>query len=63
MSGGLAVYTIGSGGALNAISGSPFAAGNGAYSVVFDKTGASSTWRTAQGQYDFGILRSARREC
>lgn len=39
INGGLAVYTVGSGGALNAITGSPFASGNGAYSVAFDGTG------------------------
>jgi 6-phosphogluconolactonase (cycloisomerase 2 family) len=37
--GGVAVYTIGAGGALNSISGSPFAAGNGTFAVVLDKTG------------------------
>ncbi|HEY2040659.1 MAG TPA: beta-propeller fold lactonase family protein [Edaphobacter sp.] len=37
--GGVAVYTIGAGGALNSISGSPFAAGNGPFSVSLDKTG------------------------
>lgn len=39
VSGGLAVYSIGSGGLLNAIKGSPFAAGSGTYSVVLDSTG------------------------
>jgi 6-phosphogluconolactonase len=37
--GGLMVYSIGSGGALNLVKGSPFAAGNGTYSVVLDSTG------------------------
>ncbi len=36
---GLAVYTIGTGGALNAVTGSPFAAGNGPYDVQLDSTG------------------------
>ncbi|WP_433969154.1 lactonase family protein [Tunturiibacter gelidiferens] len=38
-SGGVGVYTIGSGGALNAVTGSPFAAGSGTFSVVLDGTG------------------------
>ncbi|NYF90631.1 beta-propeller fold lactonase family protein [Tunturiibacter empetritectus] len=38
-SGGVAVYTIGSGGVLNSVTGSPFAAGNGTMSVVLDSTG------------------------
>lgn len=37
--GGIAVYTIGSGGVLTSISGSPFAAGNRPFSIVLDKTG------------------------
>jgi 6-phosphogluconolactonase len=37
--GGVRVFTIGSGGALNEISGSPFASGGQAYSVVLDNTG------------------------
>jgi 6-phosphogluconolactonase (cycloisomerase 2 family) len=37
--GGLAVYTIGAGGVLNSIAGSPFAAGGGPSSVTLDKTG------------------------
>ncbi|MDQ2835244.1 MAG: lactonase family protein [Acidobacteriota bacterium] len=38
--GGLAVYSIGSGGLLNPLKGSPFAAGSGTYSVVLDSTGS-----------------------
>jgi 6-phosphogluconolactonase len=38
-SGGLAVYTIGTNGALRSVTGSPFAAGNGPFSVVLDSTG------------------------
>jgi 6-phosphogluconolactonase len=37
--GGVAVYSIGSGGALTPVTGSPFAAGNGTYSVQLDSTG------------------------
>ena len=37
--GGVAVYSIASGGVLTAVTGSPFAAGNGTYSVVLDNTG------------------------
>jgi len=37
--GGVGVYTIGAGGALNSITGSPFAAGNSPNSVVLDSTG------------------------
>jgi 6-phosphogluconolactonase len=37
---GINAYTIGSAGALNGITGSPFATGNGPYDVVIDKTGA-----------------------
>jgi 6-phosphogluconolactonase len=37
--GGVAVYTIGSGGGLTALTASPFAAGNGTYSLVMDSTG------------------------
>lgn len=37
--GGVAVYSIGSGGALTPVTGSPFAAGNGTFSVVLDTTG------------------------
>jgi 6-phosphogluconolactonase (cycloisomerase 2 family) len=37
--GGLAVYSIGAGGVLNSIAGSPFAAGNSPNSVVLDSTG------------------------
>ncbi|RXH56224.1 putative hemagglutinin-related protein [Granulicella sibirica] len=36
---GIAVYTIGTAGALNSISGSPFAAGAGPYSVVINSAG------------------------
>jgi 6-phosphogluconolactonase len=37
--GGVAVYSIGSGGALTSVTGSPFAAGSGTFSVVLDSTG------------------------
>jgi 6-phosphogluconolactonase len=37
--GGVAVYTIGNGGTLNVLKGSPFAAGNGTYSLTMDSTG------------------------
>ncbi|WP_158792326.1 hypothetical protein [Granulicella sp. L60] len=37
--GGVAVYSIASNGILTPVSGSPFAAGTGTYSVVMDKTG------------------------
>jgi 6-phosphogluconolactonase len=37
--GGVAVYSIGSGGSLAPVKGSPFAAGNGTYSIVLDPTG------------------------
>jgi 6-phosphogluconolactonase len=37
--GGVAVYQIGSGGALNEVTGSPFASGNGTFSLVMDSTG------------------------
>jgi 6-phosphogluconolactonase (cycloisomerase 2 family) len=37
--GGVAVYSIGAGGVLNPITGSPFAAGNRPFSIVLDKTG------------------------
>jgi 6-phosphogluconolactonase (cycloisomerase 2 family) len=37
--GGIAVYTIGAGGVVTSIAGSPFAAGNRPFSVVLDKTG------------------------
>jgi 6-phosphogluconolactonase len=37
--GGVAVYSIGSGGLLTPVTGSPFAAGNGTFSVVLDTTG------------------------
>jgi 6-phosphogluconolactonase (cycloisomerase 2 family) len=37
--GGVAVYSIGSGGTLTPVTGSPFAAGNGTFSVALDKTG------------------------
>ena len=37
--GGVAVYSIGSGGTLTAVTGSPFAAGSGTFSVVLDNTG------------------------
>jgi 6-phosphogluconolactonase len=37
--GGVAVYNIGAGGALNAVPGSPFAAGNGTFSLAMDSTG------------------------
>jgi 6-phosphogluconolactonase len=38
-SGGIGVYSIGSGGVLNSVTGSPFAAGSGTVSVVLDGTG------------------------
>jgi 6-phosphogluconolactonase len=41
ISGGLAVYTIGAGGALNAVPGSPFTAGNRLTSVVINKAGTN----------------------
>ena len=37
--GGVAVFSIGSGGVLSQVKGSPFAAGNGTYSVAIDSTG------------------------
>ena len=37
--GGVAVFSIGAGGQLSPVKGSPFAAGNGTYSVVLDSTG------------------------
>jgi 6-phosphogluconolactonase (cycloisomerase 2 family) len=37
--GGVAVYSIGSGGSLTAVTGSPFAAGSGTFSVALDSTG------------------------
>lgn len=37
--GGVAVYSVGAGGALTSIAGSPFAAGNRPFSIVLDKTG------------------------
>jgi 6-phosphogluconolactonase (cycloisomerase 2 family) len=37
--GGVAVYSIGSGGALTSVTGSPFAAGSGTFSVALDNTG------------------------
>lgn len=37
--GGVAVYKIGAGGALNVISGSPFSAGNQPFSITLDSTG------------------------
>jgi 6-phosphogluconolactonase (cycloisomerase 2 family) len=37
--GGVGVYIIGSGGTLNSVTGSPFAAGGGTFSVVLDSTG------------------------
>jgi 6-phosphogluconolactonase (cycloisomerase 2 family) len=37
--GGVAVYSIGSGGSLTSVTGSPFAAGSGTFSVVLDSTG------------------------
>jgi len=37
--GGVAVFSIGSGGALTSVTGSPFAAGSGTFSVVLDSTG------------------------
>ncbi|HEU4636814.1 MAG TPA: beta-propeller fold lactonase family protein [Edaphobacter sp.] len=37
--GGIAVYSIGAGGALNSIAGSPFTAGNRPFSIVLDKAG------------------------
>ncbi|HEX7158993.1 MAG TPA: beta-propeller fold lactonase family protein [Edaphobacter sp.] len=39
-SSGVAVYTIGSSGALTEISGSPFAAGQGPYAIAIDSTGS-----------------------
>ena len=38
-SGGIGVYAIGSGGVLNSVTGSPFAAGSGTVSIVLDGTG------------------------
>ena len=40
VNGGVAVFSIGSGGLLTPVKGSPFAAGNGTYSLVLDPTGA-----------------------
>jgi 6-phosphogluconolactonase (cycloisomerase 2 family) len=37
--GGVAVYSIGSGGTLTSVTGSPFAAGGGTFSVTLDSTG------------------------
>jgi 6-phosphogluconolactonase len=37
--GGVAVYSIGSGGSLTSVTGSPFAAGSGTFSVALDSTG------------------------
>jgi 6-phosphogluconolactonase (cycloisomerase 2 family) len=37
--GGIAVYSIGAGGALNSVTGSPFAAGSGTFAVTLDKSG------------------------
>jgi 6-phosphogluconolactonase (cycloisomerase 2 family) len=37
--GGVAVYSVGGGGTLTAVTGSPFAAGNGTFSVTLDSTG------------------------
>jgi 6-phosphogluconolactonase (cycloisomerase 2 family) len=37
--GGVAVYSIGAGGALNPVNGTPFAAGGGTFSVALDNTG------------------------
>jgi 6-phosphogluconolactonase (cycloisomerase 2 family) len=37
--GGVAVFSIGNGGALNPVTGTPFAAGGGTFDVVLDKTG------------------------
>jgi 6-phosphogluconolactonase (cycloisomerase 2 family) len=37
--GGVAVFSIGSGGVLTPVTGTPFAAGNGTFSVVLDPTG------------------------
>jgi 6-phosphogluconolactonase len=37
--GGVAVYSIGAGGSLSAVTGSPFAAGSGTFSVALDSTG------------------------
>ncbi len=37
--GGVAVYSIGAAGALTPVTGSPFAAGNGTFSVQLDSTG------------------------
>lgn len=50
--GGIAVYSIGSGGALSPVKGSPFAAGNGTYSVVLDSTG---TYLYASNRTDSSI--------
>ena len=40
VNGGVAVFSIGSGGLLTPVKGSPFAAGNGTYSLAMDPTGA-----------------------
>lgn len=37
--GGIAAFSIGAGGTLSPVTGSPFAAGNGTFSVTLDKTG------------------------
>jgi 6-phosphogluconolactonase len=37
--GGIAVFSIGAGGTLNSVTGSPFAAGSGTFSITLDKTG------------------------
>jgi 6-phosphogluconolactonase (cycloisomerase 2 family) len=37
--GGVAVFSIGAGGTLNSVTGSPFAAGSGTFSVTLDKSG------------------------
>jgi 6-phosphogluconolactonase len=39
VNGGVAVYTIGTNGVLNSVPGSPFAAGNGTFSLAMDSTG------------------------
>jgi 6-phosphogluconolactonase (cycloisomerase 2 family) len=47
--GGVAVFSIGSGGALTSVTGSPFAAGSGTFSVALDSTG---TYAYAANRFD-----------
>jgi 6-phosphogluconolactonase len=47
--GGVAVYSIGSGGSLTSVTGSPFAAGSGTFSVALDSTG---TYVYAANRFD-----------